>query len=182
VLLIVRRNGHEWYVSKSAALHCCCANVHVYVKREMTMANLDRLIKDEIKRLVARDVRRVAAEARKVAAALKRRVRALEQDVDALKGQNRTLQAVARKTTDFEAEKIAAKADEIRVGGKSIGALRLRLGLSREEFGRLLGVSAQSVYLWERKAGRLRLKPATKARVFQLRSMGKRAARAMLDR
>lgn len=37
------------------------------------------------------------------------------------------------------------------------------MGLTQDDFGKLLGISSQNVYQWERKDGPLRVREATKA-------------------
>ena len=56
---------------------------------------------------------------------------------------------------------------------------RERLGLSAEDFGKLLGVSAQSIYNWEHEKARPRAEQL--AKVAALRGIGKREAKARLD-
>ena len=56
---------------------------------------------------------------------------------------------------------------------------RERLGLSADDFGKLLGVSAQSIYNWEHENARPRAEQL--ANVAALRGIGKREAKARLD-
>ena len=149
------------------------------------MANLDKLIKEEIKRITARETRQVAAESRKGLAALKQRVRALEQEVRLLRTQSQTFESVAReaarKKAQEETEALIERADEIRMNGNSVKKIRTRLGLSQADFGLLLGVSTQSIYVWERKGNALKLKPQVKAEIARLRTLGKRAVSTILE-
>jgi uncharacterized Zn finger protein len=67
---------------------------------------------------------------------------------------------------DVEEEKPAAQPAARASGlltftGRSVARLRSRFGMSRQQFARLLGVSAQSVGNWEKKKGRLRLQERT---------------------
>jgi DNA-binding transcriptional regulator YiaG len=144
------------------------------------MANLDKLIKDEFRRLIGRETRKLTSETRSGMAGLRQRIRALELQVKSLSAQGKTLESAAKMAVAQQTEKLAEKADEIRVSGANIRKLRERLGISQGEFGALVGVSGQSVYMWERKPGRLRLKATTKARIAQIRGMGKRAAAKLL--
>ncbi len=54
-----------------------------------------------------------------------------------------------------------------------IRSIRERLGISRDDFGSLVGVSANSTYLWENKEGMLTFQGDTKARIVALRGMRK---------
>jgi len=58
---------------------------------------------------------------------------------------------------------------------------RAKLDLSQAELAKLLGVSGQAVYLWERRDGRLQLRGKAKASLFALRTLGKREAKARLN-
>jgi DNA-binding transcriptional regulator YiaG len=66
------------------------------------------------------------------------------------------------------------------ISGKGIRSLRKKLGLSQADFARLVGVSHISVYQWEKKAKTLTLRGATKAKVFAVRGIGAREAKARL--
>ncbi|MEO8836197.1 MAG: helix-turn-helix domain-containing protein [Caldimonas sp.] len=65
-----------------------------------------------------------------------------------------------------------------RYSAKSLASQRRRLGLSAQELGHLIGVSAQSIYNWEEGKARplARYLPA----VFALKGLGRRAAAAHL--
>lgn len=59
--------------------------------------------------------------------------------------------------------------------GKSIARLRRKLGLSAEKFGRLIGVTAASVYRWEAASGPLKLQARPLAKLEKLqRETGKK--------
>ena len=142
------------------------------------MPNIAAVLKDEIARIARREVRRETAGLKKAAttyrseiAALKRRAHTLEQAL------GRALKARARQP-------IAAGADEasqaaLRFRPQGLAALRGRLGLSARECGLLLGVSGQSIYLWE--SGRARPSGPHLAAIAALRRIGKRDAAAQLE-
>jgi transcriptional regulator with XRE-family HTH domain len=56
--------------------------------------------------------------------------------------------------------------------------LRQKLGLSANEMGRLLGVSGQSIYLWE--AGKAKPRASQLPAIAKVRKMGKREVRSQL--
>lgn len=58
--------------------------------------------------------------------------------------------------------------------------MRRKLGLSQESFAKLVGVSPNAVYQWERKSGMLRLRSKTHAAVMAARKLGSREAKAKL--
>ena len=63
---------------------------------------------------------------------------------------------------------------------KGLRSQRARLGLSAADLGKLIGVSAQSIYNWE--SDKARPRAAQIARVAQLRVMNKREAQAQLNK
>jgi len=68
-----------------------------------------------------------------------------------------------------------ASAKPVRFAAKGLRAQRKRLGLSAADFGRLVGVSSQSIYNWEQESARPREEQI--AKLVQLRALGKREAR-----
>jgi len=66
-----------------------------------------------------------------------------------------------------------------RFSSRSVRAQRKRLGLSAEEFGKLLGVSGQTIYNWEKGDSRPREKQF--AALVEVRGIGKREAMRRLD-
>lgn len=135
------------------------------------MPNLAALLKSEISRIARKEVRaetqafkKASAQYRSDIAALKRRIATLE---SALKKLGKAGPA-SRKA----AEEPAQQSLRFRVGG--FATLRKKLGLSAAEMGRLLGVSAQSVYHWE--SGKSKPRAAQLAAIAQVRKLGKREA------
>lgn len=131
------------------------------------MPNIAAVLKDEISRIARREVRRETAGLKKAAttyrseiAELKRRARSLEQSL------RRALRARTRE------EPPASDSPALRFRPKGLAALRARLGLSARECGLLLGVSGQSIYLWE--SGRARPSGRHLAALAALRKLGKR--------
>ena len=141
------------------------------------MANIGALLKQEIVRLSRREVRKelhgtknVSAQHRGYIAALKRRVAGLERQVAGLE---RAAAAAPKAAPE------AGDAATVRFVAKGLRSHRSRLGLSAAEYGRLAGVSAQSVYNWE--LGHATPRPAQVRALAALRVVGKREARRRLD-
>jgi len=67
----------------------------------------------------------------------------------------------------------------VRFSARSVKAQRARLGLSAKDFGRLVGVSALTVYSWESGKSRPRRKPL--AGLAPVRRLGKREAQKRLE-
>lgn len=141
------------------------------------MPNLSAVLKNEIARLSKREARKLVSPTqaavyshRKQLAALKRQVQMLEREVAALR---RRSPAVAAPTAEEEG------GGKHRFTAKGLKSLRGRLGLSAEEFGRLIDVSAQTVYGWEseRTSPRRRQIPV----IAGLRKIGKKEAQRRLS-
>jgi DNA-binding transcriptional regulator YiaG len=136
------------------------------------MANIGSVLREEISRLSRREsrslidpTRRITAQHRKDIAALKRQIALLERQVRFL----------SRKLPDASSPAPApAAASRVRFVAKGLRSQRSRLGLSAAEFGKLLGVSAQSIYNWEREVARPRNEQISKLAL--LRALGKREA------
>jgi DNA-binding XRE family transcriptional regulator len=72
-----------------------------------------------------------------------------------------------------------ASGSKVRFVAKGLRSQRARLALSAEDFGKLVGVSAQSIYNWESAKSRPRVEQI--AKLAQLRALGKRDAEARLS-
>lgn len=110
------------------------------------MSTFVNQLKAEISRLAKKEVRAEVQAAKKAAvshrseiAALKRRVAMLE---SALKKHDKVAKPVADTGSDDEPS-------SLRFRQAGFANLRKKLGVSAAEMGKLLGVSAQSVYHWE---------------------------------
>jgi DNA-binding transcriptional regulator YiaG len=68
--------------------------------------------------------------------------------------------------------------EKSRLSPKLISVLRKKLKLSRKDFGKLLGASGHTVFMWE--AGRSKPRAAYRIKIISLRTLGKRKIREML--
>jgi len=141
------------------------------------MPNIATVLKEEISRLARKEVRRemrtlrrASAQYRKDIAEMKRRVSDLQRKVAPL--EKRVLKDVPSQ---------AAKVDAMRVRftAKGLRSQRERLSLSAAEYGKLLGVTDQTIYNWEHETARPRKHQL--ALIASLRHMGKRQAIARLE-
>ena len=141
------------------------------------MPNIGTLLKEEITRLSRKEVRRQLQPSARSSAQYRRHIAALRRQVSTLERKLAQLQRSARPSAPAEAN--GAGTQKVRFVAKGLKSQRSRLGLSASEYGRLIGVSAQSVYNWEQghavpRAEQLR-------RIAALRGVGKRAAQARLE-
>ena len=140
------------------------------------MPNIGALLKQEITRLSRREIRTQVHTTRKASAQHRRDIAALKREVDNLKRQIALLQRQALKAPVTGPGEPAAR--KLRFVAKGLVAQRKRLGLSAGNYGRLMGVSAQSIYNWEQG----RATPRTKqvATLAALRGMTRKAVAARL--
>lgn len=141
------------------------------------MPNIASIFKAEIARLARKEVkgeieglRKASAQYRADIAELKRRTTALEKQL----GQKER-KAKRQEGSTPEVEPTA----KTRFSAKGFATRRQKLGLSAAEMGALLGVSAQTIYNWER--GKSRPRPSQLSAVAALKAVGKREAKARLE-
>lgn len=142
------------------------------------MSSLGTLLKTEIARLSRRELRSQVEPLKKQSAAHRRHIAALKRQVTALE----RLVAVLRKSNTKAMRAAPPEGEEaqgVRFSAKGLATLRSRFGFSAADMGRLLGVSAQSVYNWENKKAVPRR--AQVAAIAQLRGLGKREALVRLE-
>lgn len=124
-------------------------------------AEILRLAEKEAKAQVAK-AHKAASQYRKQVAELKRLLAQREKEIKQLKRQV--------PAEPLEDDPLA----DVRFSARSVRAQRRRLGFSAEDYGRLVGVSALTIYHWERKVSRPRRSQL--ARLVAVRGIGKREA------
>ena len=141
------------------------------------MPNIATVLKEEISRLARKEVRRqtsvlrtASAQYRKDIAEMKRRVSNLQRRITPLEKQ--VLKSAPSQTAEVHAERV-------RFTAKGLRSQRKRLGLSAADCGKLLGVTDQTIYNWER--GQARPRQEQLARIASLRRVGKGDAQARLE-
>ena len=137
------------------------------------MANIGTVLKQEITRLARKEAKAAIEPLRKASATARRDVAALKREVADLQRQLRT----ARRAP--AAAPAEAGDAPTRFSAKGLKSLRARTGLSAADFGRLAGVSGQSIYGWE--AGKTTPGPKQRAALAGLRGLGKREALRRLE-
>jgi DNA-binding transcriptional regulator YiaG len=141
------------------------------------MPNIAAVLKEEILRLARKEARsqtgvlkKASAQYRKDIAAMKRRVADLQRRLAALDKQ-------VLKGTPPQRTEEGAKG--VRFTAKGLYSQRKRLGLSAADYGKLVGVTGQTIYSWESGSSRPRRQQV--ARLAALRGIGKREARTRLE-
>lgn len=140
------------------------------------MPNIAAVLKSEIVRIskkVARQetgpVRTASSTARTQLATLRKQVQQLQREVALLR----------RTSAKPQQPRPESDAETIRYSAKGLRSLRKRLNLSAQDFGKLTGVSAQTIYSWESEHTSPRR--GQKAKLASLRRIGKREALARLQ-
>ena len=143
------------------------------------MPNIGSVLREEITRLSRREsrsqidsTRKAAAQFRHDIATLKRQVAQIERQLALVSRKVLTAPAVANGGND-------SAPTGLRYSAKGLRSHRSRLGLSAADFGKLVGVSAQSVYNWEQEAAIPR--GAQLVKLAALRTIGKREVAARLE-
>lgn len=141
------------------------------------MPNVASVLKDEIARVARKEMRaeieplkRASAQHRSSIAALKREIATLQKQL------KKASRATAKSRDEGEGD---AEGPRRRFSAARLAAHRQKLGLSAAEYGKLAGVSGQSIYKWEQ--GGTRPRAAQLESLAKVRALGKREARARLD-
>lgn len=144
------------------------------------MPNIANVLKEEISRLARKEVKTQTASLRKASVEYRRQIAALKRRVQDLEGRSSTGKKQRPAVTEADAaDNAEGGSSRVRYSAKAFRANRERLGLSVSEYGKLLGVSDQSIYNWEQ--GKARPSRRHIDAYVAVRSMGKRAARSRLD-
>ena len=142
------------------------------------MPNIAVVLREEIIRLSRKELRiqtealrKASAEYRKKIAEMKRQISELQRKVTSLEKQVRG-KSQAQITTK-------ANPGSFRFSARGLRTNRKRLDLSASDFGKLIGVTGQTVYKWEHEAGRPRVQQVQA--LAAVRGMGKREAQTRLE-
>jgi DNA-binding transcriptional regulator YiaG len=141
------------------------------------MPNIAAVLKSEISRLARKEIReqtqtlqRQSAQYRRDIAALKRQVTLLERKASLL--EKTVLSEKPSRSGDVDVERV-------RFSPKGLRSQRKRLGMSAGDYGKLVGVSSQTIYNWEQGSSKPRKQQL--AELAALRGIGKKEALARLE-
>ena len=134
------------------------------------MPNIATVLKEEILRLARKEIRnqtsvlkKTSAQYRRDIAEMKRRIAELQRKITPLQKQ------VLRGASSQPAE---ADGEHVRFTAKGLRSQRQRLDLSAANYGKLIGVTGQTIYSWEQETSRPRKQQV--AKIASLRHLGKR--------
>ena len=137
------------------------------------MANLTKILQDEIRRLARKEIRAHNTSVRQAAATQRREIAGLKKMAQDLQKQISALRSVEGKRLAFE-KLPDDDLEGVRFSRRSVRAHRKRLRLSAEEYSKLVGVSMQTIYHWEQ--GKSRPRRSQMAALVAVRAMGRREA------
>ena len=142
------------------------------------MPDIASVLRDEIRRLAKKEIKAVTGatkhavvQHRRDIAMLKRLVQVQQKEIRFLKAQES--KRLNQPPTPEEPLK------GTRFSARSVRAQRQRLGLSAEDFAKLVGVSGLTIYNWEHGKGRPRKERL--GALFALRHIGRREALKKLE-
>jgi DNA-binding transcriptional regulator YiaG len=140
------------------------------------MPNVTAMLKSEIIKLAHKELSSQVREIKKVSVLNRRDIAALKQMITKLQQHvGRGNRIVAEKATAYSDSETTTR---IRFTANGLCSERKRLGLSADDYGKLVGVSAQSIYNWEGEVTRPRKKHVRS--IAAVRGIGKKEARARL--
>lgn len=141
------------------------------------MSNLASTLRDEISRLARKEIRQQVDPLKKSNAQLRRTVASLKSELAELQRTMRFLQTREKRRLEAPPQPDESKA--VRFSPNWLKADRKRLGLSAEDYGRLVGVSSVTIYSWE--SGKSKPSAQRLAAWAEVRGIGKREARQRLE-
>ncbi len=141
------------------------------------MPNIAAVLKEEISRLARKEARKETNTLRRASVQYRRDIAEMKRRISELQRKISPLEKQVLKNIPSQVAK--ADGEHVRFTAKGLRSQRARLGLSAEDFGRLIGVTDQTIYNWEHESARPRKQQV--AIIASLRHLGKREALARLE-
>jgi len=141
------------------------------------MPNIAAVLREEILRLARKEIRRQTNVLRKASVQYRKDIAEMKRRVSDLRRKVNPLEKQVLKNAPSQAAEVDA--DHVRFTAKGLRSQRQRLGLSAADYGRLIGVTGQTIYSWEQETSRPRKQQF--ASIAALRHIGKREALARLE-
>lgn len=138
------------------------------------MPDIKQVMNEEIRRLARKEIKSATVKLQELVSEQRKRISELEKRVFALEKKNNPVSRYSEVFTPAEpTEKTETSTSAaVRVNASGIVKLRRKLNLTQMKFAELLGVNQFSVCNWE--AGKTTPRAAVKARIAEIRAMGKR--------
>jgi len=148
-------------------------------KEDIKMSNVATALKEEIRRLARKEIRAMVGTTQKAVAQYRRDIAELKRQ---LGRQDKKVETLKKKLVAQGAERENIEDDDLsgaRFSARSVKAQRRRLKLSAADYGKLIGVTALSIYNWE--SGKSRPRKAQLDALVRIRGIRKRDAAARLQ-
>jgi DNA-binding transcriptional regulator YiaG len=129
-------------------------------------------------RLARKEVRAQTSSARKMMTQLRSANTELKRETSELRSKLARLERRSRGGQD-RAGSDEPRQRRMRFNAKGLATHRTKLGLSAADYGRLVGVTGQTIYKWEQGGAKPRMSQLTA--LASIRGLGKREARKRLD-
>ncbi|MCM5570476.1 helix-turn-helix domain-containing protein [Burkholderiaceae bacterium FT117] len=140
------------------------------------MPNIAKALREEITRLARKEIRASLLKSKSALALQHREIAKLKAEVIALKRQVGVLERGVKR--DEKGTPAGSAPKQVRFVPKGLAPTRKRLGLSAAALAKMMGVSTQTIYNWER--GVTKPRPEQVEKLASLRGVGKREVQARL--
>lgn len=143
------------------------------------MPNYTTVLNEEIARIAKKEVKTVVDQILARAIDLKKKVSVLtKQNAELTVKLNELEQLLGIEPLIDPSAVSEEEIKKSRITPKYISNIRKKLGLTKNEMAAVLEINPNSIYLWE--TGRATPRNETKAKLIQLREMGKKEVKALL--
>jgi len=144
------------------------------------MPNVAQVLKSEIQRVARKEAKTLVDPIKKENIALRKKVSELQKMFTKLqRGHKKVAKQVLPVITDAAATE-AKKVIKVRPTGKSITTLRQKFGMTQQDFGKLLGVSNNTILKWEKTDGKLTMRSASLEAYADIQKLGVKEANERL--
>ena len=144
------------------------------------MANFVKQFQDEIRRLARKETKLDLERLKREQVDLRKALSAARKQLDKLQRDIKRTGRVAPSAASAPSEGGEEEGGRARISGKTVRLMRAKMGITQGEFAKLVGVTGQSIYQWERKEGALTFRRGAKERLVALKGVGAREARKRL--
>jgi DNA-binding transcriptional regulator YiaG len=146
------------------------------------MPNVTKVLRDEISRISRKEAKAAVAPIRKPSVRYRKDIADLKRRMALQEQATKQVQALLKKLGAALPAPTAPEADQkARITAKGMRSLRRKLRLSGDEFAKLLGVTSQNIYHWEKREGALRVRASTRAAILSIRGLAAREVRQRLE-
>ncbi|WP_295978613.1 helix-turn-helix transcriptional regulator [uncultured Variovorax sp.] len=136
------------------------------------MPNIASILKSEISRVARKEVRAEMETLKKASVHHRAAIAALRRQISSLEKELRNVaKGTARSTRASDSDEAGDDGPKRRFSAGRLAAHRTKLGISAASYGKLVGVSGQTIYHWEQ--GKARPRAAQLQSLAAVRGLGK---------